>query len=401
LTYGSSDGGIGDAAAAAEISADEGVALESRRAAAALHALSLFVRGDVDEGAAAAWAGRPPVPLRDVGDAGMLSVLSLVTAEACHRLDDVQAYAANGLREGVRGEDHAGAGLSALTLARLALLRGAARDAARWLAEAEVHLRRDDPFGGLLQVEAQSVAVHAATGAFEDAQAALQALRALAADRDLLAVQHVTIAHAEGLALRLRSEADAARALLDSAARFADELPGPAAALAYEALRAGGHAAATPMLVALNARCTSLAVAAYAAHATARVAGDGDALAAAAAELAALGARRYAVEAASDAAAAQLADGRPDSARRAAAMARELHLGDQGLDLPPVDGLDDVATALTRREAQLVALAADGLTNADIADRLVLSVRTVETHLYRAMQKLGVSDRRDLRSPAA
>ena len=41
-------------------------------------------------------------------------------------------------------------------------------------------------------------------------------------------------------------------------------------------------------------------------------------------------------------------------------------------------------------------LASKGLTNAQIADRLVLSVRTVETHIYRAMQKLGVSDRREL-----
>ena len=54
------------------------------------------------------------------------------------------------------------------------------------------------------------------------------------------------------------------------------------------------------------------------------------------------------------------------------------------------------AIALTARESQLVGFARQGLSNAEIADRLVLSVRTVETHLYRAMQKLGVSDRRDV-----
>ena len=51
---------------------------------------------------------------------------------------------------------------------------------------------------------------------------------------------------------------------------------------------------------------------------------------------------------------------------------------------------------LTSREAQLVELARQGLSNAQIAERLVLSIRTVESHLYRAMQKLGVSDRHDL-----
>ena len=48
------------------------------------------------------------------------------------------------------------------------------------------------------------------------------------------------------------------------------------------------------------------------------------------------------------------------------------------------------------RESQIVGLARQGLGNAEIADRLLLSVRTVETHLYRAMQKLGISDRRAL-----
>jgi DNA-binding CsgD family transcriptional regulator len=47
-------------------------------------------------------------------------------------------------------------------------------------------------------------------------------------------------------------------------------------------------------------------------------------------------------------------------------------------------------------QAQLVELAREVLSNAEIADRLVISVRTVETHLYRAMHKLGVRDRHDL-----
>ncbi|MGO9906165.1 MAG: response regulator transcription factor [Solirubrobacteraceae bacterium] len=51
---------------------------------------------------------------------------------------------------------------------------------------------------------------------------------------------------------------------------------------------------------------------------------------------------------------------------------------------------------LSAREAELAALAAQGLSNAEIAERLVLSVRSVETYLYRAMHKLGVNDRREL-----
>jgi len=66
--------------------------------------------------------------------------------------------------------------------------------------------------------------------------------------------------------------------------------------------------------------------------------------------------------------------------------------------LPPIDGLDRAAVELTPREAQVVEPASRGLSSPDIAKQLVLSVRTVESHLYRAMRKLAVSDRRDLRA---
>ncbi|CCH77310.1 C4-dicarboxylate transport transcriptional regulatory protein dctR (fragment) [Nostocoides japonicum T1-X7] len=50
---------------------------------------------------------------------------------------------------------------------------------------------------------------------------------------------------------------------------------------------------------------------------------------------------------------------------------------------------------LTSREREVVALAAQQLSNKEIAERLVVSVRTVEGHLYRAAAKLGIDHRAD------
>jgi pimeloyl-ACP methyl ester carboxylesterase/DNA-binding CsgD family transcriptional regulator len=48
---------------------------------------------------------------------------------------------------------------------------------------------------------------------------------------------------------------------------------------------------------------------------------------------------------------------------------------------------------LSGREREIIGLAAAGFSNAEIADRLVLSVRTVERHLSNAYLKLGISGR--------
>lgn len=52
---------------------------------------------------------------------------------------------------------------------------------------------------------------------------------------------------------------------------------------------------------------------------------------------------------------------------------------------------------LTRREREVVELAARGLSNAEIAATLFVSVRTAEGHLLRAFTKMGVSDRASLK----
>jgi DNA-binding NarL/FixJ family response regulator len=55
-----------------------------------------------------------------------------------------------------------------------------------------------------------------------------------------------------------------------------------------------------------------------------------------------------------------------------------------------------VLAALTDREREMVAFAAHGLGNEEIAQRLFLSPLTVKTHLNRAMSKLSVRDRAQL-----
>jgi DNA-binding CsgD family transcriptional regulator len=51
---------------------------------------------------------------------------------------------------------------------------------------------------------------------------------------------------------------------------------------------------------------------------------------------------------------------------------------------------------ITDREREIVRLAAAGLSNRQIAERLSVSVRTVEGHIYRIFAKLGIERREQL-----
>ena len=386
---------LADAIAATEAAlADRTLDSETVRLLETRLAISLFYAGRWNESRTLARRHLPDIPIQDYTGLMTLPAYRFAAVESGTDWPGLTVELSRILADGVRCHDHEAAAQAAVGLGYLEFLAGRFRAAERWLAEAELHFEREDAFNLVGDVHMVRVGIAAQTGDTEGAGRALERMRAVeGGGRSRTAY----LARAEGWATWARNPQQGAAELLAAAERFAPEMPGFTALLAHDALLAGASPArAAALLAAVAPRCDAPLVAAYAAHADALARRDGPALLAAAERFADIGARRYAMHAAQHAATRFVADGRQDSARRAAARARDLHEPGHGTEPPVVDGLDSVAVVLTARESQLVGFARQGLGNAEIADRLVLSIRTVETHLYRAMQKLGVSDRRDL-----
>jgi DNA-binding NarL/FixJ family response regulator len=362
------------------------------------YALALYYAGAWDEARAVARRCRPSIPVRDYPGLVGLSAFRLTGVYSGANWRELGPELTEILVEGVRRHDHEAAAQGALGLGQLAFLGGRFRDADRWLAEAELHFERDDAFGTIAEALVFQVGVAYSTGDADRAATTLARLREIDSKTRLRPLsRQVYIARAEGWAACAREGPSAAAGFLSAAEPFAAMMPGLAALLVYDALIAGAPARrVSEALARIAPRCDAALVQAYAAHASAAAAGDGDALLRVADEFERIGALRYAMIAASQAAAVFVDAGRQDSARRAASRARALHVPDQATDPPAVDGVDGLAVGLTARERQIVELVPQGLSNAEIAARLSVSVRTVETHLYRAMHKLGVRDRRDL-----
>ncbi|MBB5159833.1 helix-turn-helix transcriptional regulator [Saccharopolyspora phatthalungensis] len=66
-----------------------------------------------------------------------------------------------------------------------------------------------------------------------------------------------------------------------------------------------------------------------------------------------------------------------------------------GLDV--TDSTPDALAELSPQQQQIIRLAARGLTNREIGEKLFLSPRTVSSHLYRSFPKLGITARSQLR----
>jgi DNA-binding NarL/FixJ family response regulator len=379
-----------------QASADELLDAETRRWARRALAVDRLWAGRVIEGEALVADMQPEMPLRGALDFLEFATRPVVGLASGADLDGLQKQMQRSFDAALDATDHAATGLAAFTLAATSYLTGRFLDARRWLNEAIAEAEREDPFGTRALARSLQAGVWLALGEHELATDAADQL-----EREAVTPQHrgvlPWIARGRAWGQLASAEPPQAQRILLAAADELDWAPVYDAELRYEAMRAGRPARdIAPALERLRAHCDAPLTAAYTAHVTARASGDPAAMLTASDIFAGLGAALYASESAAHASAAFAAEGREDSARRAAARSRQLLPVDQGAQAMKIDGLDATAIELTPREAQLVELAARGLSNAQIADRLVLSTRTVETHLYRAMRKLGVSDRREL-----
>jgi DNA-binding CsgD family transcriptional regulator len=163
----------------------------------------------------------------------------------------------------------------------------------------------------------------------------------------------------------------------------------------HDIARIGHPEAVAQRLAVIAEEVGSGLVAALAAHAAALVRANAADLEAAGRDFEALGASLLAAEAYLAAATAYRSAGQARSVSAMNRRAAEIAATCGGARTP---GLSAVATTwgLTLREQEVGAMAAAGASSREIADRLFLSVRTVDNHLQNIYSKLGVTRRDEL-----
>jgi ATP/maltotriose-dependent transcriptional regulator MalT len=162
----------------------------------------------------------------------------------------------------------------------------------------------------------------------------------------------------------------------------------------HDVVRLGAASKVSGRLHELAAVSASMLVQLYSAHATAAAASEGAGLDVVAASFERLGAKLVAAEVFAQAAAAHRRAGRAASARHSAAQAALLVEQCDGVRTPALEAIQ--APQLTNRERDIAKLAAAGLSNSEIADRLVIARRTVDNHLHQVYAKLGIRGRAEL-----
>ena len=275
--------------------------------------------------------------------------------------------------------------------------RGKPRTALHWLKEAvDVGRRFEVPLPfmpAVLGELAHAAALLGDLAAAEEALAAAEKLTARSARVFQLwvALARPWVAAAGGE----RSKAVTLALDLANHARDRGQLTFQILAL-HDVARLGRPQQVDTTLRSLVVRAEGLLARVYAAHATALAEQNGTALDEVASRFASIGVNLLAAETAAEAAHAYRTAGHRSSALAASRRAATFAAGCEGAHTPALDLLTHAAD-LTPREQEIAGLAARGLTSPAIAERLVISVRTVDNVLQHVYGKLGLTGRAQLK----
>jgi DNA-binding CsgD family transcriptional regulator len=215
---------------------------------------------------------------------------------------------------------------------------------------------------------------------------------------------HVAIGRLEETLAALSGEAAAAMGHVSGAITAAIQAADLAAASGQRAIELMAlHAAARfgdksclPRVVEVASVIGGPLAAVDAAHAVGLMNNDGAAVFSASQEFERIGALLSAADAAAQAAVLFDVAGQRRNSLDAAAAANRLGTVCGGLKTPAMCATSQ-PLSLSPREREIAHLVARGLSNREIAERLVVSTRTVEGHLYRMYLKLNVTSRDHLR----
>jgi DNA-binding CsgD family transcriptional regulator len=283
----------------------------------------------------------------------------------------------------------------ACALNRVTLRQGRALTAAGWGREAVSLLRGASPQFALRWALADLAWALALGGGFDESAAVLAELDA--SDVGVDGPFDADADHARAWLAVGRGELETARTVLcGTAARAAEQGAFAVEAQAlYDLARLGAESSVLSRLLELEEVVEGPLVPAQARVVSALVRSDPREAEAASEVLEEIGAVLLAAEAAASTAALWR---RAGESRRATLAERRAALLRGRCEAALTPALAGVVTrgALTAREREVARLAAGGLSNREITQRLFLSVRTVENQLQRAYAKLGVRSRTEL-----
>ena len=389
-----------DAALATAVPIIERGAVEvEARVDAALAAASAYAfRGRAEDAVAVIDAFLPlALQHNDVGsiESGALMASRIMAVALDGRLQEALDGARNLFELAVDMGTHDGIAGLGFAIGQLHEIMGEVDAARRMLGETADLLRENDRNGYLPWCLAGLAHAALEAGAVDDARTTLADLDEVAAPE--LRLFQPLVDSARLLLAAVDGDAPGAAARLVETGRAAadDGHVVLGAMVLHAAVRIGHPGVAADALGRLAMSTGSRFVHALAAHARASATRDGHGLDRAADDLERVGALLLAAEAAADAAVAHRAAG--DHAPRLASGQRhgDLLARCPGAAPPWLAGTE-ATPDLSAREREVAELAATGLPSRVIAERLFVSVRTVDNHLYRVYTKLGVSSREEL-----